>query len=594
MNGEKMTPTEETTASLIAKLQEQLEASKAECLQWRNDAGIWHANFRGEQMKVAEIEIRADKAEALRDQYFAATSKAQDERDEQRARAEKAEWALGAEVERCLAEKRQGDIYWRQIDDARKKLGETKNESEGGRSLALCVLDIKGLADALDQDNRELRQRAEKAERDLAEYRHNYAEAWTQSQKLAADLVASDRMLVERTRERDEAREVLLDSQRLMLKCSRSIGANVGTPIETAILELKRERDEAREQLAKLEWAGFAGITLGESLIACPCCKAKKVEGNHRVECWFAKGKAAPKAQPLRNHRLDCPARTAEDVAWVDSRWQVNGCEFKLIDGPRPRPIGCEGCKCARPSEKEARGKAECVARVNDLLKSGRLVFGCDFGTKTATAFNVYAYACGADANAAKKPEPSRPEPKFKVGQRVLWGDSDLVHEINRREWSPIGKGVWLYGAVCRSGLMHEPDIKPAPKFAVGEWVTRKYRSALPGVEIERREWRSGITHPAGGWLYSWGSSGGCDWEDDLTAQTPQHKHDCAGCVFLGRLGEADLYYCQGPCDGQMAATVAVLFPGRARSITRREALFATKDHIEARRRAVARGLVKA
>ena len=85
MNGEKMTPTEETTASLIAKLQEQLEASKAECLQWRNDAGIWHANFRGEQMKVAEIEIRADKAEALRDQYFAATSKAQDERDEQRS-----------------------------------------------------------------------------------------------------------------------------------------------------------------------------------------------------------------------------------------------------------------------------------------------------------------------------------------------------------------------------------------------------------------------------------------------------------------------------------------------------------------------------
>jgi hypothetical protein len=156
-----MTQPEETTAALIARLHEELAESNRERDRATNERWEWHT--------------RAQKTEL--------------ERDEQRARAEKAEWALGAEVERCIAEKRQGDMYWRQIDDARKKLGETKSEVEGGRSLTLCVLDVLRKVEAAEAYVPAmlpaLKARAEAAEA-------NYA--------------VVDRLLVERTRERDEAR----------------------------------------------------------------------------------------------------------------------------------------------------------------------------------------------------------------------------------------------------------------------------------------------------------------------------------------------------------------------------------------------------
>ncbi len=470
MNGEKMTPTEETTAALIVKLQTELETSKAECHQWRKDID-------------AERTISAQLGQQVKE-LFAATSKAQDERDEQRARAEKTEEIAEVHAARCVG-------FERELAQERLK------------SQALL----------------------------------NFKNIW-------------------------------LD------RCTKA----------------RQERDEAREQLAKLEWGGIKRVNAGSSLLrACPICNGlqpdedvirsfKGTQIGHKPECWFAKGKAAPiEKSPSLQQRTT--KQTVYDH-WLDAAvYTLMG-----VDWPGGTSITVKTDRPLKPGASFVYEPARGIWRLVDKEPAR-----CSLCWRPDVTGKAHPYARCKERDDREK-ELARSEPKFKVGQKVCVHGADIqwgitAAEWNGTEWRYEGPNGWWW-AECK--------IVPAPKFAVGEWVTRKYRSALPGVEIERREWRSGITHPAGGWLYSWGSSGGCDWEDDLTAQTPQHKHDCAGCVFLGRLGEADLYYCQGPCDGQMAATVAVLFPGRARSITRREALFATKDHIEARRRAVARGLVKA
>jgi hypothetical protein len=339
-----MTQPEETTAALIARLHEELTESNRE----RDD---WHA---------AHDRIRND-------------------RNEQRARAEK------AEADR---------------DKARLGLSDIANQWQAEKSRA------DGLAVALQVSDRDrmqigsdLRQRAEKAEAELAQERlksqtllkckNIWLDRCTKARKECDEFnvshAALDRLLAERTRERDEA-----------IQRRREVCERFDITVES-LKAVTKQRDEAREQLAKLEWKGR--LTDAGSLIchACLLCdgadpsdagsrRLPDTVRGHRPTCWFAKKEAAVNA--IRNHRKDCPARTAEDVAWVDSQWQVNGCRTAPIEGPRPRPIGCEGCKCAEPGEREeAYGtlhhprlgwvKMQHIGRVNDLLKSGRLFIRC-------------------------------------------------------------------------------------------------------------------------------------------------------------------------------------------------------------------------
>lgn len=236
--------------------------------------------------------------------------------------------------------------------------------------------------------------------------------------------------------------------------------------------------------------------------------------------------------------------------------------------------------------------RRERYARVNDMLRSGRLFIGCDFGAMASVAaFNAYLYACGASAELkpARKtePAPSRPEPKFKVGQKVIWGDR--IYEVNRREWCSIGRGVWTYGAADSPGLMHEPDLKPAPKFAVGEWVTRDF-DRICGKHEADFEVKALLADESGKWKYLHPDSRVVA-EHELTAQTPQHKHDCAWCVFLGRDGDVDLYFdAKNHFDRGAFTYVAKFYTGHAPvSDVPSPAPYVN----EARRRAVARGLVK-
>lgn len=376
----------------------------------------------------------------------------------------------------------------------------------------------------------------------------------------------------------------------------------------------RKERDDAREQLAKIEWAAVKRVNAGSSLLpACPICEGlqpdedvrrsfRNMQIGHRPTRWFAKKKTVK----LRNHRKDCPARTADDVAWVDSQWQVNGCRTAPIEGPRPNPIGCEGCKCAtaddgaaKPPTLREQWKTKQAHYDHWLDAVGYMLLGVDWANGNAVTVTTdrpaqpgaaltYDQASGIWKLVGKPSEPARPEPRFKVGEKV-------VHERGSGEvcgmfWSQADG--WQYQLrseqPLRIGWPRESSLKPAPKFAVGEWVTHRYG---PG-EVLSRQWSNGF----GCWSYQV-TGIMSEVETGLTAQTPQHKQCGAGYVFLGRMTNAidtdwDLWFVK---DG------SPFVPGPALASDAGDEFHLASagdkqtrpELIEARRRAVARGLVK-
>lgn len=434
------------TAALISRLQGELEASKKE---------------------AAHVRLMLQERTQAGDNWYEGMRKAERECHEQRARAEKVELALGAEVERCIA---------------------------------------------------------------------------------------ITRLLAERTRERDEARA-----------CYGSVCAQLSEQKQSyaKLLDfrdrLTRERDNAREQLAKLEWAGpwlnaspeLPGYDRGPAAPTCIECRGvkpeKRILGNfpaadigHRPTCWFAK----------KDKQVTIPAKTlkADDVAFC-VRFRTDGLPGTAIvmkqETVSVTVTESEPARCSLCLEPDVTGKPHPHARCKDRDSSTR--------------------------------EPARPEPRFRVGEKVIWRDKEAV--ITWAEWFPPVR-VWCYGSTYSSSPMPEPELKPAPKFAVGELVTLGGGEA---GEIRSREWTMNRWHYRVNDLL-------CA-EHCIAAQTPQHKHDCKGGVFLGRMGNKDLYY----------STVGSGFVGGPWLVVIGNRLYhecnidrpTGPEHDEARRRAVARGLVK-
>ncbi len=513
-------------------------------------------------------------------------------------RAEKAEGELARTTERLREER----ISWSNEKlAARQLLGEMRNQPEGGRDLLECangaMEDLsmyreaaRRAADERDQVKKSLadveekrkawQARADKLQIDFENACKLGVEHIKRAERLESDV---NRLAVENEqnkdarkgladalqvadRERNEARARL---NRFILgsahgtkcwldehgwHCGEGCQAKGARQCKDSKLAKEarkylKERDEAREQLGRLEWAGRErnGAGRGPQFVArtCPACQSIEPsehaaqhfpasEIGHRATCWFAKPSDFAKFQAtadrytkIRNHHTKCPARTAEDVTWVDSRWPMPGNLNPPIKGDRPRPIGCDGCECATPPKCS---KEEHVARVSDYLKSGRLYIGRDFGTKTVQTFSLVEWAIGAP----KKSPPQHPrfEPRFKVGDIVMLGQSEV--EVKRATWHALFS-CWTYQVGDMRADQSERALKPAPKFAVGEWV----KSWLGDGETEKRIWEADL-----GWVYglvrddqNWRAR-----EGDLVAQTPQYKHDCAGCVFLGRYGSLDLW----------------------------------------------------
>jgi hypothetical protein len=422
------------------------------------------------------------------------------ERDEQRARAEKAEARLAEERRSWAAESKA----------AKQLLGEMRNQPEGGRDLLQCINDHLG---GLNRCRKE---------RD--EFRASHA--------------AIDRLLAERTRERDEARAEALkvglagkeaaencDAATAACRRAQRLAEEAGADCDRAL----RERDEAREQLAKLEWAGLERpATGGPLLAACVICHGFKNDRaahrfftstdqiGHRPTCWFAK-KEAEKSEE----------RTIDDA----------------------------------------------------LIRAA---------ASLAVSY-AWRYACGADVGTQDATETARPEPRFKVGEKVVWEESQTSQREGHVE--SIGNGAYLVRS--RSGHLFswaEDRLKPAPKFAVGEWVEAK---GVTGPVIARHWERS----RANTWSYDVQTPRWVRllYEFELTAQTPQHKHDCEGCVFLGRMGKWDLWF---SAKGSIFVPGPSVFAnggsdplGEYRECSAIEPT--SPELTEARRRAVARGLVK-
>ena len=196
-----MTKPEETTAALIARLHNELEAARK---------GIERLIGERDYHKKVQAEAQDGHEHAL-SMHRAAVK----ERDEQRARAEKAEEIAEVHAARC-------EGFERELAKAHKK-SET-------------------LAD----------------------------------------------MLVERTRERDEAR----------------------AKYNAEVVAVRREFNEAREQLAKLEWKGRLTDAGHFIAAACPLCdgvdpaasavgRLPRTQIGHKATCWFAKKEDGK----IRNHR---------------------------------------------------------------------------------------------------------------------------------------------------------------------------------------------------------------------------------------------------------------------------------------------------
>jgi hypothetical protein len=296
--------------------------------------------------------------------------------------------------------------------------------------------------------------------------------------------------------------------------------------LNARLLARTNERDDARTQLAAIEWASLRKDNHGGPLSACcPICQG--VKPGHEVGSRFAPGQVG--------HRPDC---------WFAKK----GIQATL-------PAG--------------------TLKVGDTV-SVRVSFrGYAIGMKPETVDTTKDAVLSATAT---KSEPARPEPRFKVGEKVVWEESQTSQREGHVE--SIGNGAYLVRS--RSGHLFswaEDRLKPAPKFAVGEWVEAK---GVTGPVIARHWERS----RANTWSYDVQTPRWVRllYEFELTAQTPQHKHDCEGCVFLGRWNRFDLYVC---ANGKKP--IGYRYGDHALDLGWDEQ---SEAGVEARRRAVARGLV--
>lgn len=241
--------------------------------------------------------------------------------------------------------------------------------------------------------------------------------------------------------------------------------------------------------------------------------------------------------------------------------------------------------------------------------------------TPTVPEGHIYITPAGPPP---KSLEPVRPEPRFKVGERVVnqEGGEIIIEQISHgsaayeHAYRPVGFPLWIPESDFRpapkynvggkanyegkevtitdridganSGWYYrvkehhwsipECDLKPAPKFAVGEWVTHGDKA---GEIIERYA-------AEGSWIYKLSDAPAIGhWEQTIIAQTPQHKHGCKGSIFLGRHEGFDLWW--RPTMREVVAVdpaVAYYYSVDGELLSRNPLA------IEARRRAVARGLV--
>ena len=237
-----MTKPEETTAALIARLHNELEAARK---------GIERLIGERDYHKKVQAEAQDGHDHALN-----MLRAAMRERDEQRARAESAERAreLSAEAAWRRGERLSNISNLCTAAGWVEKLGEDEFQQ-----VNRCIRELKGQAigqqkraDNLASAIEELRARAEKAECE----RDKLGALCDESQKLTATtlhqrdearerLAATSRMLAERTRERDET-------------CKAIAGLQLELDAKKAENERLREQvKDARERLAKLEWNGL-------------------------------------------------------------------------------------------------------------------------------------------------------------------------------------------------------------------------------------------------------------------------------------------------------------------------------------------------
>jgi len=473
-----------------------------------------------EELTIKEAQLaNVRKSEAV---HVDLAHKAYQERD--RAKAD-----LESSKAECLQWRKDIDIeraevarLSRQLENTKGMLAERSGQSDGW--FRACKQAEKKLGEQLA--------RAEKAEAELAHVRLMLQERTAMGDEYYAGKQRAENMLAERTRERDEARAEALkvglagkeaaencDAATAACRRAQRLAEEAGADCDRAL----RERDEAREQLAKLEWAGLERpATGGPLLAACVICHG------------FKNDRAA--------HRF-----------------------FTSTDQIGHRPTCWFAKKEAEKSEERT---------IDDALIRAAASLAVSY---------AWRYACGADVGTQDATETARPEPRFKVGEKVVWEESQTSQREGHVE--SIGNGAYLVRS--RSGHLFswaEDRLKPAPKFAVGEWVEAK---GVTGPVIARHWERS----RANTWSYDVQTPRWVRllYEFELTAQTPQHKHDCEGCVFLGRMGEWDLYYCkesQAPWPVYVAVQRLVINICDA-------ALPSHGVIFEARRRAVARGLVK-
>lgn len=532
-----MTQPEETTAALIARLHEQNRIANMELARLTH-IGAQEAAER-ERLKCERDQARAERDEQIRgragfQQHCAdSANKYAHELDEQRARTEKAE----------------------------AELAHARSQNAG----LLCT------ADRL------------RSERDQ---RGGEAEAFRQERDEArADFATVDRMLVERTREREEARESLgrvqADYQVLVLgtahgaKCwMDECGWHCGDGCKAKHARkcvAAMERDQASEQLAvmtkqrdSLQWHNDQNYMRGkEAMLRMDGARSELQACREQLAKleWVPGPRASQQCQlcdqiePRVGKRAGFPA---------ESIGHKPGCWFakKGPDKTKTRPM------FSMPDIPIDREMERLTADLHRHLKDHGI--GSEYDVKASDDGLALIFT-------KRSATPARPEPRFKVGDRV-WAHGK-THTIASSLWHALFS-FWSH-RMETGETVSDHDLKPAPKFAVGEWVTHK-RGAGEVIKACSED---------GSWIYNLSDVPQIGhWEDGLTAQTPQHNHDCKGCVFLGRMDAGDLYW-----TTTHYRDPGLLMVGRfgQQSFWPSYSNSTEPELIEARRRAVARGLVK-
>jgi hypothetical protein len=414
----------------------------------------------------------------------------------------------------------------------------------------------------------EQRARAENAEARTCEVRKHRNEAvdhWiAKVGQLQSDITAA-------CRERDEAQA---KARKVAAELAEHVHNYAG--MYDTLGRTIKERDEAREQLGRVQ-ADYQVFMLGTA---------------HGAKCW---------ADECGWHCDEgCKAKYARKCVAAqelkDAREQLAKLEWAGRSGWAKEPA-CALCWGYMPPDKPSYGQEHyghrptCWFAKKEAEKSEERTIDDALIRAAASLAVSYAwrYACGADVGTQDATETARPEPRFKVGEKVVWEESQTSQREGHVE--SIGNGAYLVRS--RSGHLFswaEDRLKPAPKFAVGEWVEAK---GVTGPVIARHWERS----RANTWSYDVQTPRWVRllYEFELTAQTPQHKHDCEGCVFLGRMGKWDLWF---SAKGSIFVPGPSVFAnggsdplGEYRECSAIEPT--SPELTEARRRAVARGLVK-